>query len=184
MGDFFFYFWEIWTFSAFLWISNFLLCNSRRQSRTFSKNLKNLPAFLRKLKNEIIEDNVWEILRNISTRAVYVQMMTSSPRHMSWPDDVLCVVHVVYGFFSEVNHDQTMFYVVHVDYNVVPQVYHDQPMFFVVYVNYHATSSPRSIVTERCFAWFAWTMSSSPRSMTRRCSLRRGWCGLCPCRRC
>ena len=99
-------------------------------------------------------------------------------RDMSWPDDVLCVVHVVYDFFSNVIHDQTMFRVVHVDYDVVPQVYHDQTMLFVVYVNYYATSSPGSIMTERCFAWFAWTMFLSPRSMTRRCSLRRGWCGL------
>ena len=83
---------------------------------------------------------------------------------MSWPGDVLCVVHV--------------------DYGVVPQVYHEQTMFFVVYVNYFATSSPRSIMNERCFAWFTWTTSSSARSMTRRCSLRRGWCGLCPYRRC
>ena len=29
-------------------------------------------------------------------------------RDMSWTDDVLCVVHVVYDFFSNVNHDQTM----------------------------------------------------------------------------
>ena len=68
MGDFFLNFWEIWTFSAFLWISNFLFCNFRRQSRTFWRNLKNLPEFLRKLKNEKTEDNFWEILRNISTR--------------------------------------------------------------------------------------------------------------------
>ena len=101
-------------------------------------------------------------------------------RDVSWPDDVFGVVHVVYDFFSKVNHDQMMFCVVHVDYDVVPQVYHDQTMFFVVYVNYHATSSPRSIMTERCFAWFTWTTSWSSRSMTRRCSLRRGWCGLYP----
>ena len=66
---------------------------------------------------------------------------------MSWPGDVLWVVHVVYDFFSNVNHDQTMFCVVHVDYGVVPQVDHEQTMFFVFYVNYYATSFPRSIMT-------------------------------------
>ena len=103
---------------------------------------------------------------------------------MSWPGDVLCVVHVVSDFFSNVNHDHMMFCVIHVDYGVVPQVDHEQKMFFVVYVNYYATSSPRSIMNEGCFAWFTRTTSLSARSMTRRCSLRRGWCGLCPYRRC
>ena len=59
---------EIWSFSTFIWILNFSFCNFRSQSRTFWRNLKNLPGFLRKLKNEKIEDNFWEILRNISTR--------------------------------------------------------------------------------------------------------------------
>ena len=61
---------------------------------------------------------------------------------------MFCVVHVDYDFFSNVNHDQTMFYVDLVHYDVVPQVYHEQTMFFVVYVNYYATSSPRSIMNE------------------------------------
>ena len=67
MGDFFYNLWEIWSFSAFLWILNFLFCNFRRQFWTFWRNLKNLPEFLRKLKNEKIEDNFWEIMRNIFT---------------------------------------------------------------------------------------------------------------------
>ena len=61
-------------------------------------------------------------------------------RDMSWPDDVLCVVHVVNDFFSNVNHDQTMFCIVHVDYDVVPQVYHGRTMFCVVHVDYDLVS--------------------------------------------
>ena len=62
---------EIWSFFAFLWILNFSFCNFRRKSRTFWRNLKNLTEFLRKLKNEKIEDNFWEIQRNISLSSYF-----------------------------------------------------------------------------------------------------------------
>ena len=89
-------------------------------------------------------------------------------RDMSWPDNVLCVIHVVYDFFSNVNHDQTMFCVVHIDYGVVPQVYHDRTMFCVVHVDYDLVSEVND-QTVFSSSWFMWTMSlSTMLIMTRR----------------
>ena len=57
------------------------------------------------------------------------------PRELSWPDDVLYVVHVDLDVFFKVNHDQTMFRSICVDDDVISEICHDQTMLCSVYVD-------------------------------------------------
>ena len=103
-------------------------------------------------------------------------------RDMSWPDDVHCVVHVVYDFFSNVNHDQTMFFVVYVDYRRCPpglswtddvfrslcellcdfisKVNHERTMFCAVHVDFVLVCEVHD-QTMFSSSWLMWTMSLS-----------------------
>ena len=71
MGDFFKNFSEIWSLFRFSSNIKFLILYFSETIENW-RNLKNLPEFLSKLKNEKIADNFWEILRNISTRVITI----------------------------------------------------------------------------------------------------------------
>ena len=71
-GKLFFEFLRSLNFLRFYLNIKFLILEFSETIKNFLKKSENLPEFFKKLKNEKIEDNFWEILRNISTRDIRV----------------------------------------------------------------------------------------------------------------